>query len=74
MRKQTLYTAAALVLAAGVAGCSKNDIEQGAAGTGTVALSISATRANGESADGTSSYNPLDYQTIRIYNALEFNL
>lgn len=69
MRKQTLYTAAALILAAGVAGCSKNDIEQGAAGTGTVALSISATRANGESADGTSSYNPLDYQTIRIYNA-----
>ena len=70
MKRQTLYTAAALALTAGVlAGCSKNDIDTGSqTGTGTVALHVSATRAGDDSA-ASSAYDPLAFQTIRIYNA-----
>lgn len=68
MKRQTLYTAAALALTAGVlAGCSKNDIDS-QAGTGAVALHVSATRAGDDSA-APSAYDPLAFQTIRIYNA-----
>lgn len=68
MKRQTLYTAAALALTAGVlAGCSKNDIDS-QAGTGAVALHVSATRAGDDSAVP-SAYDPLAFQTIRIYNA-----
>ncbi|HJA97217.1 MAG TPA: DUF4493 domain-containing protein [Candidatus Alistipes faecavium] len=70
MKRQTLYTAAALALTAGVlAGCSKNDIDTGSqTGTGTVALHVSATRAGDDSA-ASSAYDPLAFQSIRIYNA-----
>lgn len=68
MKRITIYTAAALALTAGVlAGCSKNDIDS-QTGTGAVALHISATRA-GEGSDASSAYDPLAFQTIRIYNA-----
>ena len=68
MKRITIYTAAALALTAGVlAGCSKNDIDS-QAGTGAVALHVSATRAGDDSA-APSAYDPLAFQTIRIYNA-----
>ena len=50
-----------------LAGCSKNDIDS-QAGTGAVALHVSATRAGDDSA-APSAYDPLAFQTIRIYNA-----
>lgn len=71
MKRQIIpHTLVLLFFAAsGIAGCSKSAVE-GGTGTGTVALHISATRATGESPEeGTSTYDPLEYQTIRIYNA-----
>lgn len=72
MKRQVIYTAAALALMAGaLAGCSKNGIENNdCAGTGTIALHVSATRAGDDSATS-SAYDPLAFQTIRIYNASE---
>ena len=73
MKRQIIpHTLVLLFFAAsGIAGCSKSAVEGGTGtGTGTVALHISATRATGESPEeGTSTYDPLEYQTIRIYNA-----
>lgn len=65
------YGVAALVFGAFVlAGCSKSAVDgDEAAGTGIVALQISATRAESETGDTPSAYNPLDHQTIRFYNA-----
>lgn len=67
------YGAIALIFGTLVfVGCSKSAVDGSeAAGTGIVTLQVSATRAEGGTGDTPSAYNPLDHQTIRIYNASE---
>lgn len=65
------YRAALLILGAvAVSGCSESAVDgDPASGKGAVTLHISATRTGSETGDAASAYDPLDYQTIRIYNA-----
>lgn len=71
MKSRMSVTALWLLMAAGtLSGCSQSPIDTAeAGGSGSVALRIAATRAESDGNGSATAYNPLDYQTIRIYNA-----